>query len=1713
MAAEKSSLHIEVYSKGVDKAASQLDNLGNKAEQSEVKVRKLTDSLTNLANAQTNALQKATQHSNMMNAIGQAMKQVADSAAATSKSVQALTGHVEKLGIASHEAEQAIGRKSARSSVAATTLRAMAAAASAYLSINFAKGIIQAADAWSMMAAKLKLATGSMDDAKKVQQELFTLSQKLRVPLEDSMKLFTRMSIPMQKLGKDTRDTAEQVEFVALALKLGGATAAEASSVMLQYSQAVNAGRLNGAEFNAVSEAAPGILRAIEAELAATGQSLALSGKTLKQMGSDGEITFDLMQRAAKRALPQMRKDFEELPLTVDGAIQRVKNAWFKAMGELGEDTAMGRKLAEAVGKIEESIPAIRDGLITAFNLIYDNVGKIATALTVIVSMKVFSWAMETASGFVKLAEGASKVVTAVTGMGTATAAATGGMRLLAGSLGLLANPIGATVAGVTGLVLAYKMFAAEAPQANKEATNATFVGTVDRLKLIQKEIDKINELRGVQSGTGGKQGPTTVELPPDMQQTLNTINSLNKVLSTQTTKAGKESIEAEIKRHQLTLNRQNAELLSLNNVKKQREELEAQAKVQANVNEFMEKYGDNAYKAGKEIEKYKKLLGDAFTPDMEATIRKSFADKGKTDAQREAERKAAEAKRLAEQRQEEQDKYKQGLNEETVKIAGLVDAQRDLNDSYGRSALEQANLQAIKLEAQAADKESLALFMDNVTGGEMAAVQYREQAAALRELIKLKLEQAVVEDEAKGEKAGNKANDKALAEIDKYLDPSQAVAFGDALEGAFGKAGKALNGLSKGLKEYAAKMEIAERAREALNDVKDTEKRAKLEAAITKREVKDKLNAYGDMAGAAKGFFKENTLGYKILHATEQGFRIAEMAWTFQSMQAKVTASTTVAAAKGMEGTAALLAAGQDTAATGISIGNSMAKAAASTAAGVAKAFEYLGPFGFAAAAAIIAFMASMGVSAGGSGSSPSLSEQRQKKQGTGTVLGDEDAKSGSIANSLEMLKENSNIALKHSSSMLMALQRISDGIAGMAKFVAQTSGLRGTTADLDKLGVGSSKSMLGFSSKKTELLDSGIAIGDGQTIGDMMDGIMARGYADLKITKKKAWGLKKSTKRKTEYSDLDGSLLEQIELTVQSLTAGLVAAGEAFGKDGNLLEQTLKDLQIDIGKISLKGLSGDEIAAELEAAFGKLGDQMAKSVLGGFEDFQLVGEGYFETVVRVAAGVEQAKFALDQLGVSMIDYMHVVNKNNEDVAAEVIRDSLMAKEQGSMVRTFMEEFNGSASEMVETYKTLVDVRTTLKLTGLGNDISREIIRGAGGLENLQSSLEDFYDMFSDTEKFQMAGRKLRTEFSKLGFEMPRTAEAFRSLVQYQTMLGAGGQEMAGKLLQLSGAFSELLDMAESGTEAARDNLLDAYERERDALQETKEKFEDFGKSLREFQKSLLQGGLSPLTQSEKFGQAKAEYERTFALAQAGDQTALEKFESVASQFLTLSREYYASGDGYLADFNRVMTETAYLADYSDYQADVATASLEALNKQVEGLIDVNESVLTVAQAIQQLQDATIMSFALLADPQALQQGSIDAGLGIFKMISSVVGDTQFAQRFDGSHANGLSYVPYDGYAAELHEGEAVLTASENRAYQMNMSEYGRKTDVALVNEIKALRDQVKQLQDSQRANTADLIATQYEVADKSTQAIVDGTKDAMSEASWNNNSQVGLA
>ena len=74
---------------------------------------------------------------------------------------------------------------------------------------------------------------------------------------------------------------------------------------------------------------------------------------------------------------------------------------------------------------------------------------------------------------------------------------------------------------------------------------------------------------------------------------------------------------------------------------------------------------------------------------------------------------------------------------------------------------------------------------------------------------------------------------------------------------------------------------------------------------------------------------------------------------------------------------------------------------------------------------------------------------------------------------------------------------------------------------------------------------------------------------------------------------------------------------------------------------------------------------------------------------------------------------------------------------------------------------------------------------------------------------------------------------------------------------------------------------------------------------------------------------------------------------------------------------------------------------------------------------------------------------GSFVSGIidGFNNIVSGANDAKSAARSVDGKHSNGLDYVPYNGYVAELHEGERVLTKQQNREYNEGKAGQGGDT------------------------------------------------------------------
>lgn len=108
---------------------------------------------------------------------------------------------------------------------------------------------------------------------------------------------------------------AKVTETIATSLILSGASAAEASSVTTQLSQALASGVLRGEEFNSVMENGGRLAR-----LLAAGMGTTIGG--LRDMAQSGQLTTDKIVPILTNT-EQLRKEFEQLPQTVSMASQR----------------------------------------------------------------------------------------------------------------------------------------------------------------------------------------------------------------------------------------------------------------------------------------------------------------------------------------------------------------------------------------------------------------------------------------------------------------------------------------------------------------------------------------------------------------------------------------------------------------------------------------------------------------------------------------------------------------------------------------------------------------------------------------------------------------------------------------------------------------------------------------------------------------------------------------------------------------------------------------------------------------------------------------------------------------------------------------------------------------------------------------------------------------------------------------------------------------------------------------------------------------------------------------------------------------------------------------------------------------------------------------------------------------------------------------------
>jgi len=246
--------------------------------------------------------------------------------------------------------------------------------AAAAASAAFATGkLVQIADEWTSVNARLKQASSSTDDFTNSQMQLMQISQRTGTAFSDNANLFSRAAASMREFGYDSSDVLKITEAVSTGLKISGASAEESGSVITQFSQALAQGVLRGEEFNAVNESGDRVIRALAA-------GMGVARKDLKAMADQGQLTIDKVVPALIGQLDNLRGEFASMPQTVSGSMQKVTNSFMAWVGGVNQATGATDALSGGLNGLVGVLDGLtRSGVSGALNDIADNMSTVTT--------------------------------------------------------------------------------------------------------------------------------------------------------------------------------------------------------------------------------------------------------------------------------------------------------------------------------------------------------------------------------------------------------------------------------------------------------------------------------------------------------------------------------------------------------------------------------------------------------------------------------------------------------------------------------------------------------------------------------------------------------------------------------------------------------------------------------------------------------------------------------------------------------------------------------------------------------------------------------------------------------------------------------------------------------------------------------------------------------------------------------------------------------------------------------------------------------------------------------------------------------------------------------------------------------------------------------------------------------------------------------------
>ena len=243
------------------------------------------------------------------------------------------------------ELEQTDGKASA----AAGGLGKIGSVLAGFASLSFAKSMLDTADAMQSINAQVRQVVSSESEYLAVQRQLLDVANNTRASLESTANLYVSTSRALKDYGYTQQEILTFTEATNNAMAIGGVQAQQQAAALMQLSQALGSGVLQGDEFKSISEAAPILLDTIA-------EYMGKSRDEIKKLGSEGQLTADVIFKAISGASEKFGEQAAKMPMTMGQALMVFSNNWQSMVSKLLNDSGAMSGIAAVIKLIADNL-------------------------------------------------------------------------------------------------------------------------------------------------------------------------------------------------------------------------------------------------------------------------------------------------------------------------------------------------------------------------------------------------------------------------------------------------------------------------------------------------------------------------------------------------------------------------------------------------------------------------------------------------------------------------------------------------------------------------------------------------------------------------------------------------------------------------------------------------------------------------------------------------------------------------------------------------------------------------------------------------------------------------------------------------------------------------------------------------------------------------------------------------------------------------------------------------------------------------------------------------------------------------------------------------------------------------------------------------------------------------------------------------------------